>query len=270
MRCHHALALDDEGHVYAWGSNTHGELGIDSEKDSYVPVEIVSLRGKGVCQLVATGYDGDSFSLALTESGNIFSWGINSYAQLGHGDKIFRKVPTVVMGIKDVVQITAGGFHVIALKNDGTVWAWGSNSESRTGVPNTVEETSHDIRQVQALEHVRVSTVIAGGNFTYCITATDEVYSWGGSSGGANGSRALKSKPELVEDLCGKRIKKIATGYSHILALLGDGRVVIGGVNQSHQLGLLEVSSAMMPTVLQVVGNVQDISACASQSFLLW
>jgi alpha-tubulin suppressor-like RCC1 family protein len=181
-RCQHALALSckykkqkkiivvAEGHVFSWGSNSHGELGLGDQQDRYEPSEIEDIRGKGISQVLATGYDGDSFSLALTAQGNIYSWGINGYAQLGMGDRDRRNYPALVTLIDNVVQISAGGFHVLALKRDGTVWAWGSNSEGRTGVGSNVGDVSHNVLPVPALQQIRVSQITSGGNFSFCIT----------------------------------------------------------------------------------------------------
>lgn len=63
----HALALDSNGVVYAWGYNGHGQLGNNSTIDSLVPVVVnaangvSALYGKTVVAIAA----GDNFSLAL-------------------------------------------------------------------------------------------------------------------------------------------------------------------------------------------------------------
>ena len=156
--------------MYSWGSNSHGELGLNDLQDRFTPEEVEDIRGKGVCQILATGYDGDSYSLAVTEQGNVYSWGINGYAQLGRGDKERRTSPSLISHIDNVIQVSAGGFHVLALKKDGSVWAWGSNSEGRTGVGSNIGDVSHDILPVASLQNIRITQIIAGGNFSYCIS----------------------------------------------------------------------------------------------------
>jgi alpha-tubulin suppressor-like RCC1 family protein len=74
-RCSHALARGSDGTVYSWGSNSHGELGLGDQNNRNEPTVIHQLSE--VRQLLATGYDGDDFSFALTEHGRLYSFGIN-------------------------------------------------------------------------------------------------------------------------------------------------------------------------------------------------
>ena len=66
----HALALDSAGLVWAWGSNTQGQLGNGTTTSAAAPVQVQGLPSN-VVKLGAGG----STSVALTADGRLFVWG---------------------------------------------------------------------------------------------------------------------------------------------------------------------------------------------------
>ncbi len=46
-RCYHSLALTADGHVYAWGYNSYGQLGNGSTTNATTPVEVEGPGGTG-------------------------------------------------------------------------------------------------------------------------------------------------------------------------------------------------------------------------------
>eukprot|EP00440_Ansanella_granifera_P010154 gb/GFBE01011015.1/.p1 GENE.gb/GFBE01011015.1/~~gb/GFBE01011015.1/.p1 ORF type:complete len:252 (+),score=67.77 gb/GFBE01011015.1/:1-756(+) len=82
----HCLAITNEGtKVWAWGSNVKGQLGVGQNSESYqrtLPTLITVLSGKKgmvITQVAAAAYH----SLALTGSGEVYAFGLNSHGQLG-------------------------------------------------------------------------------------------------------------------------------------------------------------------------------------------
>ncbi len=57
--------------------------------------------------------------------GAVWAWGNNYNGQLGDGTRIDRETPIRVSGLSDIIKVTAGAMHSLALKDDGTVWLWG-------------------------------------------------------------------------------------------------------------------------------------------------
>ena len=76
----HALALCRDGTVWAWGLNSHGQLGDGTATDRATPVQVPGLTG------VAAVAAGAAHSLALSSEGTVWSWGYNRSGQLGQGD----------------------------------------------------------------------------------------------------------------------------------------------------------------------------------------
>ena len=82
--------MQSNGSVWSWGSNAFGQLGIGSNTDSNVPVQVSSLSG------VVSIKGGGVHSLALKNNGALWAWGLNGYASLGTGTNTDSNVPVSV------------------------------------------------------------------------------------------------------------------------------------------------------------------------------
>ncbi len=105
------VALDNLGKVWAWGTNTSGELGLGKTSNLELPSQVPNLRN--IVDIAA----GSGFSLALDKDGNVWAWGNNSKGQLGLGDKTDRLSPTKVKRLDRVSGIAAGSFHSLFRKD---------------------------------------------------------------------------------------------------------------------------------------------------------
>eukprot|EP00753_Platysulcus_tardus_P014631 PLAT4415.4.p1 GENE.PLAT4415.4~~PLAT4415.4.p1 ORF type:complete len:1154 (-),score=330.53 PLAT4415.4:758-3889(-) len=110
----HTLVLTDEGLVFAWGGNEHGQLGVGDEGIRTQPTLLPLLADRGVNAIVA----GDAHSAALTESGMLYTWGCGYTGELGLGGDVSQSnVPQLneaLLGL-GVLTVAAGGAHTLAL-----------------------------------------------------------------------------------------------------------------------------------------------------------
>lgn len=60
-------------------------------------------------------------SAVIKDDGTVWTWGSNYDGELGDGTKTERHTPVQVKGLSNVISISAGGSHMLALKDDGTV-----------------------------------------------------------------------------------------------------------------------------------------------------
>jgi len=82
----YSLALSADGTVYTWGRNEYGQLGNGvTATNSPVPVAVKTagtpMEGKTIVQISAKVW----YALALASDGTVYSWGFNSWGQLGNG-----------------------------------------------------------------------------------------------------------------------------------------------------------------------------------------
>ena len=89
---YHSLVATREGMVYSFGFGLHGRLGHGDETRHFVPRRVQALGGVLVRGISA----GESHSLALTEAGDVYSFGDGENHWLGHGDEESRWSPTLI------------------------------------------------------------------------------------------------------------------------------------------------------------------------------
>ena len=94
--------------------------------------------GVGIGELTtwSTVSAGGSFSIAITTTGAMWSWGINAEGQLGLGNKADRSSPVQVGALTTWSKIAGASQHCLAIKTDGTLWSWGRGLDGRLGQNN--------------------------------------------------------------------------------------------------------------------------------------
>jgi hypothetical protein len=142
----YCLALDSSGFVWSWGLNSDGVLGDGTTvaKSTPVQVKVDSTLGggnlSGIIDIASNSY----FSMALKSDGTVWTWGYNSYGELGNGITGHKNAavkvvkPADEVGYPDdyligIIKIAAGRHHGMALDTQGRVWTWGRNSNGQLG-----------------------------------------------------------------------------------------------------------------------------------------
>ena len=92
----HSLAIGNDGNLYNWGMNGYGQLGIGNTTDQTTPQMITFPIGVTGWTAVAGG---NRHSLAIGNDNYAYSWGDNSYSQLGTNNTTQYKVPVRVVGV---------------------------------------------------------------------------------------------------------------------------------------------------------------------------
>eukprot|EP00899_Mesostigma_viride_P010139 jgi/Mesvir1/19126/Mv12867-RA.1 len=252
---HHSIAATFSGEVHTWGSNSHGQLGLradDPPKDAAsFPAERVRydmLEHKVI--LVAAG---PSFSLAATDSGKLFTWGLNYYNGKTN-PSVARHIGGALEG-KKVVALAAGFTHWACITDDGRLYtalsgadAFGEPAEmdeegsllalGRTGNPRVPLPVGGD------LANKVVVSVATGRSFTLAVTEDGTVWSWGVPSSDVLGrgvSEGEEGVPGRVWEggIKDKLVVGVSAGEYFSLAWTADGELFAWGDNMAHgQTGL--------------------------------
>jgi RCC1 and BTB domain-containing protein len=111
-----SIALNDEGKVFAWGSNTYGQLGTGGLKSVSEPILLESLTREKIVDISC----GDNYSGIVTQNGDVYTWGFGNEGQLGHGDKSDQFLPRKIANLQAKVKsISCGGAHTAMLTEKG-------------------------------------------------------------------------------------------------------------------------------------------------------
>lgn len=122
--------LSDDGQVFGWGDNANGELGNGTRTRALVPVraDMAAFAAIGNSPVQISG--GTNYAVALGEHGRVAAWGSTGSGQLGNGTSAgsTRAVEVSLDGVlagTNIVQLTGGSSHVLAVGDDGRVFTWG-------------------------------------------------------------------------------------------------------------------------------------------------
>ncbi|KAG6844806.1 hypothetical protein H0H87_003632 [Tephrocybe sp. NHM501043] len=277
----HTLLVGSDGSVWSAGQNNLGQCGhgVCPEVTSFKLVTGISHGGEKERVIKASA--GVSFSLVLTESGKIFSFGSAQNGQLGNGttgERIttgnktaFDIEVTPELDGKHIVNITSGPQHSLALDDNGVVYVWGYNGYCRLGLGNQV-----DVLKPKAVpqfsEPPTTGVLIAAGPTNSVVVDANGMYwmagKWKNSGEGSSGSPY--STFRFMQDIQGCKISLARSGGVTHWALTPDDddsiMTVSWGQNASNGelgLGLDEPKSATKPTrSIPLVGiEILDIAA---------
>jgi alpha-tubulin suppressor-like RCC1 family protein len=139
----HSLALRINGTAWAWGLNSSGQLGDNTQTARSSPVSVLG-GFTDWCQVSA----GRCHSLGVRTNGTAWAWGDNGQGRLGDNTQTARSSPVSVLGgFTDWCQVSAGGSHSLGLRTNGTAWAWGFNGNGQLG-DNTITDRSSPVSVV--------------------------------------------------------------------------------------------------------------------------
>ncbi len=127
--------------------------------------------------------NGKEFTIALKADGTVWSWGTNENGELGIGNTENKNEPTQnslfnAQNSPEIIDISVGESHVIALNKQGEVYTWGKNNKGQLGTGNTTTNN-----KATKLNLKNIKKVKAKGNTTYAITKEGKVYAWGENYG---------------------------------------------------------------------------------------
>ncbi|MBB6021432.1 YD repeat-containing protein [Paenibacillus sp. JGP012] len=202
--------------------------------------------------------EGLNFYAVLTREGTVWTWGQNDSGQLGQGDRKRRDVPTLVPNLEKITEIAIVLQSTFAIQEDGTLWGWGGNNVYQ-GNGNTTQSLVPVRIEIPAkIKHIYSNT---NTNTVAAIDVNNDVWMWGGNYDGqlGNGTREYRKFPAINESL--GKVKQLALGRSHVLALKQDGTVWAWGNNTHGQLGDGTTVDRLLPIQVPDLSEVDSIAA---------
>jgi len=142
-----SLALTADGDLYSWGLNGNGQLGLDhTTNPTATPTLVQTLKGKKIIQVSA----GEGHCLALSNTGEVYSWGVNSNGQLGLGHQNQVNKPTLIFHVTHCVAVHAFRNLSVVRRAGGESFIFGHKlSLWNVSLPQKIPDNPDGVNPVQ-------------------------------------------------------------------------------------------------------------------------
>lgn len=170
---------------------------------------------------------GADHTLALTEPGIIYAWGLGSFGNLGTGTTDDVYVPDIVKMPEDTpcCMVAAGTKHSMALTREGgLMYSWGHGGNGRLGQGDR-QEASLVPGRVLVESASPMRWIAAGEAHSASVDILGNVFCWGAGTRGrtGHGEEIDYPVPKQVRSLGGTPCKEVALGALHSMALAQTG-----------------------------------------------
>ena len=157
---HTAVLVEQRKKLLTFGQNCYGQLGLNSNEDVFVPMEVALPLAKS--EFVKILACGGGHTMVVTEQAvepggepgpqSVLAFGRNNRGQLGVGDTVHKNEPVRVEALceKDIVQVECGSKHTIVLTRSDQLFAIGRNTEGQLGLGDVLQKV--EPAQVAAME----------------------------------------------------------------------------------------------------------------------
>lgn len=247
----HSVAVTKWGQMFSWGSDAFGQLGLNlGNGDQWSAKTVKNLAMSTVVQIAC----GQNHSMALTNDGQLYSWGCNRFGQLGLGTASEQeKKPSLITSLAGIpiAFIACGSNHSFAVSKSGAVFGWGKNTCGQLGLTDFINRKYPG--QLKSLRSIRVKFIACGEDFSVFLTSDGGVFTCGAGMHGQLGHGSLSNEclPRKVTELMGSTVTQVACGRRHTLALVPSrGRVYAFGLGGAGQLGTKSTSNSSTPQVV--------------------
>lgn len=235
---YHSLCLSKTGVLFAWGENTFGQLGVGNCDYQNRPVAVSALTSRRVKHLVC----GENHSAVLTEDGAVFTFGADTYGQLGHGGATQQEVPRQVFELMGSVtrQLVCGRFHTLVMSSRGQVKSFGLGGSGQLGCGNLQPSKLPQVVRIPLEKECGTLRIVAGGNHNFVFKLSD----------------VPAESTWMVDD-------RLSSSQSQILEL------TVNGARAIHQYATSSEPSTN-DQIIDFAERVLSSVACMNGSFLLY
>ncbi|XP_031429352.1 serine/threonine-protein kinase Nek8 isoform X1 [Clupea harengus] len=259
------MGVTKSGRLLTWESPSLGlgEPSLPGAVDHMQPMFISRFLEGQSGVTIKSASCGDLFTACLTDRGIIMTFGSGSNGCLGHGsfnDVTQPKIVEALLGY-ELVQVSCGASHILAVTNEGEVFSWGRGDNGRLGLGN--QDSHNSPQQVSVAADFEAQNVLCGVDCSMIISTQQQILSCGSNRFNKLGLDRIvgtdeplpQDQVEEVQTFCPiqsaplnvEKIVYIDIGTSHSAAVTEKGQCLTFGSNQHGQLGYSSRRSSRVP-----------------------
>jgi alpha-tubulin suppressor-like RCC1 family protein len=183
------ISRPHDRYIFCMGKNDIGQLGVGYCRPSRICKPTLVVNSVDIAPLcVSAGY---LHTAVLSENGTVWTWGDNTYGQLGHGlvpdlNKVStvrnadsKMEPKIILSLQQVLvsHLALGAYHTAVITETGDIFTCGRGDMGQLGLGSYKDSASMTI--VDELSEIEVTDVSCGAEHTIVCTADGKVYGFG-------------------------------------------------------------------------------------------
>ncbi len=218
----HSAVLTSSGRLFVWGHNNFGQLGIGelNYNANSTPTEITSHFNLVAEETIMDIDFNGNVSSAISSSSRVFTWGENSYGNLGIGTSESVEYKSTPYDISNkfgldptdkIISLSLGYFHGSALSDFGKIFTWGRNEEGQLGNNTIINHYSPEAISLgfELVENEKIVKISMGTRHSSAMTSEGRVFLWGFNYNGEVGNGETSINQLIPDELQTEKTEKI-------------------------------------------------------------
>lgn len=275
----HSYICCDDGLIYAFGNNNEIMLGLQEDLKTIFEPTVIEIKEINKNSFFFIDIDSQGFhSLALTSEGQVFSWGISSNGQLGHGNFDSLRFPKQIISLKNIkiMQVECGWNHSLCLSDQGIVFSFGKGSQGQLGLGNRLDYNVPFPINEFVNKNIKIKQISASYFYSCAIDSEGHVWTWGIGENGVLGhgnkedqlTPKMISKWQCLNNQEPASISLISCSPFHVMCLTVNNDCFWWG--QSSCLGFEKLKNVTVPNQIQsLIGLEFTFLSCSSDYSLV-
>jgi len=241
----------DNGKLYCWGLNNHGEDGQSSTSEITTPTQVgsdttwtaVSQSGRDACGI---------------DNGKMYCWGRDTHQEDGQGNTTQYTTPQQVSSATNWIYVSQGVYDTCGIQGSGgsgSLWCWGYNSGGELGQGDTTLRGTPT--QIGSATNWTAISIYNGGSTgaDACGIAGGALYCWGINTDGELGLGPGNTTQYKTPQQVGTDTTWTAISMGNANACgIDNGKLYCWGNNASGQLGVGNTTQYTTPQLVSVGG----------------
>ncbi|KAL0213657.1 hypothetical protein P9112_005841 [Eukaryota sp. TZLM1-RC] len=257
--------------LMAWGDGGNGKTGTGT----FVNHEPLPVITEMEFDTLAVGFD---HTLALNAHRQLYTWGANSFGQLGVGYSSPSGGINWINTFYQIEQISAGNQFSLARTTLGHVLSWGSGSFGKLG--HGSKDDLHEPTIVALSADPSAIDISAGDSHSLVVEApasagdSNILWSWGHAATGALGGGYIgvyRSTPgKFYGQFYKQSVKKVIGCPFFSLFITEEDQLFASGSNDQGQLCVGDTNNRFSPTAINSVSSFNVVSAACGSGYTIF